>query len=673
MNPTRAANCLILILQAYIVRLATDDALVPVLIVGVVGCGFLLPRAWQLQTKRLLIATLALPWICLVKQQLYPAEHWLHAVGEWLLLTSSVFTIWGPLSFRGWRLGPLLAFGCGCCYFAACESGSMLSTHLRPLVIAHVLAFSICQNLQAVSTTDRYEKQTRSLMLALLVMVAAMGSWSLADLWADNAAQLQRWLNDQVTWASGRSLQQRGYVRIGQLDSVRKEQLSEPERVAIKVYANSAPGYLRGRVFDIYEQGHWRPRSRRRSRWNRHWANRTVQPMIVAPDGLPAPQHGDTQFALRPSRGPWLRYEIWNDPDRGEMFFTPLRSCYVYGIGSFIALDEHDVIYTGISFRDPYTVFVDRRAKDSLTTEMREQLLVPMQGADQSLIRQLAEQVCQNATTEAAKMSAIRSYFRDRYSYSLEPIPIPAAKDRLTYFLESRPAAHCEYFATATVALLRAQDIPARFATGYVVTELEDEYQDYWLARNRNAHAWAEAYDDERQKWVIVESTPNMPLLDEREEQVDEKKVTGTPSDESRLRMVRGGGLAARVSRGLTWLRRRMADPNTLLLLLAGCITILAWPRLKRHYALQRYPERVRLAESQRLLERVDRTTARFGFSRTKCETLHQFAHRIDAAGNDNIWLHSAAQWYRRYAEQRYASRLNPRDLRAHIPRVRSS
>ena len=40
-------------------------------------------------------------------------------------------------------------------------------------------------------------------------------------------------------------------------------------------------------------------------------------------------------------------------------------------------------------------------------------------------------------------------------------------------FLNRSRAGHCEYFATATVLLLRAAGIPARYATGYSVQEVE--------------------------------------------------------------------------------------------------------------------------------------------------------------------------------------------------------
>ncbi len=69
-------------------------------------------------------------------------------------------------------------------------------------------------------------------------------------------------------------------------------------------------------------------------------------------------------------------------------------------------------------------------------------------------------------------------------------------------------------------------DVPSRYVTGYVVVELEGEYGDYWLARNRNAHAWAEAYDDDRRRWLSVEATPGMSLP--RDEAIQADATTGS-------------------------------------------------------------------------------------------------------------------------------------------------
>jgi hypothetical protein len=73
-------------------------------------------------------------------------------------------------------------------------------------------------------------------------------------------------------------------------------------------------------------------------------------------------------------------------------------------------------------------------------------------------------------------------------------------------FLLVDRAGHCEYFASASVLLLRGLGIPARYVTGYSVQEYS-RLEEAFLVRQRHAHAWAEAYVDGR--WVEVDSTPS--------------------------------------------------------------------------------------------------------------------------------------------------------------------
>ncbi len=75
----------------------------------------------------------------------------------------------------------------------------------------------------------------------------------------------------------------------------------------------------------------------------------------------------------------------------------------------------------------------------------------------------------------------------------------------LSEFLQSSRSGHCEYFATATVLLLRAAGIPARYAVGHSVHEfssLEGQY----IARARDAHSWALVYVDG--VWRDFDTTP---------------------------------------------------------------------------------------------------------------------------------------------------------------------
>ena len=79
--------------------------------------------------------------------------------------------------------------------------------------------------------------------------------------------------------------------------------------------------------------------------------------------------------------------------------------------------------------------------------------------------------------------------------------------DMILRFLLSEPkqGAHCEYFATGAALLLRCVGVPTRYVTGYFAHE--DEGPQTILVRQRDAHAWCEAWVDGT-GWVTVEATP---------------------------------------------------------------------------------------------------------------------------------------------------------------------
>ena len=86
-------------------------------------------------------------------------------------------------------------------------------------------------------------------------------------------------------------------------------------------------------------------------------------------------------------------------------------------------------------------------------------------------------------------LETIASFFKNNFSYSTHlkrgrSVAPWRRNTPLTDFLLDHRSGHCEYFATATVLLLRKAGIPARYSTGYSVQEY-DRLRKMYVIRNR--------------------------------------------------------------------------------------------------------------------------------------------------------------------------------------------
>ena len=120
-------------------------------------------------------------------------------------------------------------------------------------------------------------------------------------------------------------------------------------------------------------------------------------------------------------------------------------------------------------------------------------------------VRKLAQDVTAHSTNDYDKAANIQRYLIANYAYTLNLTA--AGKDPLAYFLFTRRAGHCEYFATAMTLMLRSIGIPARYATGFLPGEYNDVGGDY-IIRGSDAHAWVEVYFS-GYGWMTFDPTPS--------------------------------------------------------------------------------------------------------------------------------------------------------------------
>ncbi len=119
-------------------------------------------------------------------------------------------------------------------------------------------------------------------------------------------------------------------------------------------------------------------------------------------------------------------------------------------------------------------------------------------------------------TDEAEAVRRLEKFFASEFHYTTW-LKIPAYNSKndespLARFLLKERAGHCEYFATATVLLLRELAIPARYATGFAVDEVAKDGKTF-IVRQRHAHAWVLVWNGER--WRNVDTTPGSWISEE--------------------------------------------------------------------------------------------------------------------------------------------------------------
>jgi protein-glutamine gamma-glutamyltransferase len=120
-------------------------------------------------------------------------------------------------------------------------------------------------------------------------------------------------------------------------------------------------------------------------------------------------------------------------------------------------------------------------------------------------IPELAAQIVGSASNEYDKAAAVERYLNTNYGYTLQLLRSPVA-DPLANFLFDRKKGHCEYFASSMAVILRTLKIPARVVNGFRSDEFNDVTENY-IIRARNAHSWVEVYFPQY-GWIPFDPTP---------------------------------------------------------------------------------------------------------------------------------------------------------------------
>jgi hypothetical protein len=141
-------------------------------------------------------------------------------------------------------------------------------------------------------------------------------------------------------------------------------------------------------------------------------------------------------------------------------------------------------------------------------------LVVPP--AEVPALQQVISELGISGAAGPEKIRALQHFFDTKFSYSVwmgaDKAP-GANQTALSRFLLQSRSGHCEYFASATVLLLREMGIPARYAVGYAVDERSGRG---YVVRERDAHAWCLVWNAAAQRWEDFDTTPASWLAEEK-------------------------------------------------------------------------------------------------------------------------------------------------------------
>lgn len=259
-------------------------------------------------------------------------------------------------------------------------------------------------------------------------------------------------------------------------------ELKTSSRIQLRVYpapGEQPPALLRRASYNRYSAQGWRA---------------TERVYRLAPQFSP-----EVLWFTGPSHGHWLTIEA---PLRRNqtLLLLPNGALELRGktVEKLELADDRSMMVLASGERVTYQVRYDETFGNTDLPQV-DDLVVP--NAERAVLQNVLSQWPDIPATQLP--ATLTAWFRQHFRYSTHLTS--GSGTPLSAFLTQTRRGHCEYFATATVLLLRSAGVPARYSSGYALSEyspLEGAY----IARSRHSHAWAQAWLDGR--WVDVDTTP---------------------------------------------------------------------------------------------------------------------------------------------------------------------
>ncbi len=292
---------------------------------------------------------------------------------------------------------------------------------------------------------------------------------------------------------------------VSTLNSLQKWHASDV--VVFRVYGERPPMYLNGRTFELFEEA-------------QSWRWKTTKDLISA-DRLKEPERpgvGRPEYLFPNSGFPVpedlpvpVRLEY---PSAGQGFtlYTPRNfgalGCELDQLHRYS--DAMLQIRASDRFSGVYNLYPTELGwyrDGSLDTLSEEEFEACLQLPERlsPLVPSLARKVTTNSNSDLERAEAITNFLQEEFEYGYA-YPFSSDKNALHEFLQDRPPAHCEFFATSAALMLRSLGIPTRYINGFVIQE-RSLSRDYYVVRLKHAHAWIEAFIPGH-GWLPFDPTP---------------------------------------------------------------------------------------------------------------------------------------------------------------------
>ena len=216
-------------------------------------------------------------------------------------------------------------------------------------------------------------------------------------------------------------------------------------------------------------------------------------------EGSPSPEYG---IRVEPQRPMDTLVTVWRPAfgDAGDRTVS-VADGRALTVGEPIAPDE---TYTTVTYGPPsHERAAERSGRSSVPTEIQRRYTQLPDGTPQRIDERTAS-IAADADTPYETAEAVERWLEANKEYSLEASH-DRGNDMAEEFLFEMDAGYCQYFATTMTVMLRSQDVPARYVTGYGPGEQVGE--DQYLVRGSDAHAWVEVYIADV-GWVSFDPTP---------------------------------------------------------------------------------------------------------------------------------------------------------------------